>query len=412
VLLTNLLLRVPQIGLWYTDDGVLPRAALVELRDPALNLHLISGTWAVQFALMMIAIVFAVCLVIGYRTRLATLVSWALYTSLLARNPLIGSGGEQVLRLLLFWSIFLPLDSDDEDPHLSLAGVAFIAQVCAIYLFALVEKMDPIWLTERSAVYYSLHLDSFVTRLGAELRDMPALTRTFTAGTLALELVGPLLAVSPVLTRPFRLFVPILFIGFHLGLGLTMRLGLFPWVCAAMWLALLPGRWRVPHVGRSSGHLGAAGSLVVVAVLMVAALQLLAPVSRPIDPGDESMGTRWLSLTAGYQRWAMFAPHPQPVDGWHIIEGRRDGEKVNLWGTTETKPALVSSTYPDSRWLAYLFRLGGWRYKPYRRYFADHLCRKEQLDSLRIAAMIEWTPPPGKPVPPPRRNVIWEGECP
>jgi hypothetical protein len=414
-LVFSLVTRLPWIGIWYTDSGVMPRAALIRLRDPVVNLHMMSGTWGFQALLMAVAIVAAVCLTIGYRTRIAVIVSWVLWTSLLGRNPTISSGGEQVMRFLLFWGIFLPLDSDDERPHLSLAGVAFVLQICAIYGFAVVEKMDPIWLTERSAVYYSLHLDLFATSFGVWLRDFPAITRWLTLGTVTLELAGPLLAVSPILTSRTRTLAVVIFVGFHLGLAATMRLGIFPWICIAMWLALLPPsvwRLRVPRWGSASRSPGRWANLIVVPVTLAAALELLAPVVRPADINSVALSRQLLSLTAGVQRWAMFAPHPTPFDGWHVMTGVRGADHINLWGTTETKPALVADTYPDTRWLAYLYRLVGGHYRPYYEELAQHLCKTRQLDSLTIVFMAEVTPPPGLPVPEPKREVQWEGACP
>jgi hypothetical protein len=312
---------------------------------------------------------------------------------------------------MLFWAMFVPLDRDDDEPHLSLGSAALVLQIVVIYTFAAIEKMDPVWLTERSAVYYSLQLDTFATHLGLELGRHGALTRAFTVGTIALELLGPLLAVSPIATGRLRMVAVVLFIGFHLGLGLTMRLGLFPWICAAMWLALLPRpRWRIPSLTVSRPP-GTALGLVTVPVVLVAALELLAPLMRSPDPDTMTVGQKVLSLTAGMQRWAMFAPHPMPIDGWHVITGVRNGEPVNIWGTTETKPEFVAATYPDSRWLAYLFRLGGGRYSRYRPALAEHLCRKYGLDSVSVVFMAEETPAPGRPLPPPRRSPIWVDAC-
>ena len=46
---------------------------------------------------------------IGYRARLATIACWFLVMSIHNRNPMILSAGDILLRLLLFWAMFLPL---------------------------------------------------------------------------------------------------------------------------------------------------------------------------------------------------------------------------------------------------------------------------------------------------------------
>src|SRR6185312_7530268 len=95
----------------YTDVGLLPRAiAIVEYAQYGfLSLHLLGGTNVTQSVLFVIAAVFAVGLLLGYRTRLMTVVSWILLVSLHNRNPIILDAGDVLLRLLLFWSMFLPL---------------------------------------------------------------------------------------------------------------------------------------------------------------------------------------------------------------------------------------------------------------------------------------------------------------
>jgi predicted DCC family thiol-disulfide oxidoreductase YuxK len=254
-LLMDLLLRIPQIDNFYTDKGVLPRDLLVrELGDAwVASLHLMSGQWAVQLALFLVAVVFALGFIAGYRTRLCAIASWLLLTSMQVRNPTILHGGDTLLRVMLFWCMFAPLNGrcsldralNPEDPPLpsrqfSPATLVILFQICAVYLFAFADKMHPVWLTERSAVYYALNLDIFATSFGHWLLGHPALLRAATTGTLLLEGFGPILALSPFLSDRLRLLAVVSFIGFHAGLAISMRLALFPWTCAAVWLALLP----------------------------------------------------------------------------------------------------------------------------------------------------------------------------
>ncbi len=120
-----------------------------------------------------------------------------------------------------------------------------ILQIGAVYWFAAAEKMGPAWVSERSAVYYALHIDMVATPLGAWLGGFPEATRWMTVATLALELLGPFLVLSPWRTNACRLAAVLLFMGFHLGIGLTMRLGLFACISALAWVVFLPGSvWR------------------------------------------------------------------------------------------------------------------------------------------------------------------------
>ena len=112
VLLVELLTRGSDIQLHYSDLGVLPREALWQLfllSEWHWSLHTLTGSVAGQTVLFACAAACAVALILGYRTRLALVLSWLLLASLHARNPILQYGGDHLLRMLLFWSLFLPL---------------------------------------------------------------------------------------------------------------------------------------------------------------------------------------------------------------------------------------------------------------------------------------------------------------
>jgi hypothetical protein len=62
-----------------------------------------------QALLFGIAAVAALAMLVGYRTRLAVFVVWVLVLSIQVRNPFLDSSADDLLRLLLFWAMFLPL---------------------------------------------------------------------------------------------------------------------------------------------------------------------------------------------------------------------------------------------------------------------------------------------------------------
>ena len=110
VLLADLINRSWFLTAHYTDAGVLPRNELIDWSSPwRFSLHLLNGTTFFQALMFAIAILFALALLVGYRTRLATIVSWILIVSLQTRNPIFNQGGDDLIALLLFWGMFLPL---------------------------------------------------------------------------------------------------------------------------------------------------------------------------------------------------------------------------------------------------------------------------------------------------------------
>lgn len=258
IVLLDLCSRARYLTAHYTDRGVMPRDALyVYLLAPAQwTFHVFSGSAAWQIFLFVLAGLFAVGMIFGYRTRWMVFFTWVFAISLQYRNPMINNSGDQLLRLLLFWSMFLPLGAKfsidaavNPDPErlprrvFNVASFALLMQVCIVYWFTAALKSHPIWIADFSAVYYALSIEQFVTPLGKLIYPYPALMQGLTILTLYLEIIGPAMVFLPVWTARVRVGVILLFLALHLGFGLSMRLGFFPWISAASWLVFLPSEF-------------------------------------------------------------------------------------------------------------------------------------------------------------------------
>jgi predicted DCC family thiol-disulfide oxidoreductase YuxK len=256
LLLFDLYNRARYLTADYTDVGVLPRDVAVNYYSNPwmISVHLLNGSWEVQAILFIIAAIFAGMLLVGYRTRLATIISWILLISLQTRNPLILQGGDVLLRVGLFWAMFLPwgkyfsVDSvlkprkpAESSIYLSGATVAYILQIAIVYWFAALFKFPAVeWIREGSAIYYALSIDQLTNWLGHILLKFKTVMKIMTFGSLGLEAFGPFLFFIPVYTDVFRLIGALSFIFFHLGLSASMHLGPFPWVGITTAIALLP----------------------------------------------------------------------------------------------------------------------------------------------------------------------------
>ena len=83
----------------YTDAGVLPRALMPAVaRRLALPLFRLSGGATFQATLLIVACLFAAMLMVGYRTRLATIATWILHLAVIERLPAITGGGDNLMR--------------------------------------------------------------------------------------------------------------------------------------------------------------------------------------------------------------------------------------------------------------------------------------------------------------------------
>lgn len=257
LLLCDLCCRAWHLEAHYADTGVLPRSymALDGLNNfpYQMTLYSLSGEpWFVSLVFAAAA-VFAVALMIGYRTRTAAVGSWILLLSLHARNIIVLQGGDDLLRCLVFWAMFLPLGAcwgvdhalrknGKPEPRVvcSAATFAILLQLCFMYWFTAILKNHAFWRTEFSAVYYALSMELFTKPLGYHLLEYPGLLRMFTSLTWLLEFYGPFLLFLPVASKQVRTAVVFAFIGLHIGLALTLQLGLFPYICIAAWLLFLP----------------------------------------------------------------------------------------------------------------------------------------------------------------------------
>lgn len=109
-LILDLCLRARDLTAHYTDFGIMPRSVLAEsLSTGSWSFHALSGSASLQVFLFVVAGAFAAMMLVGWRTRLATLVSWVLLVSLQNRNVFILSGEDNLAIVLLFWAMFLPL---------------------------------------------------------------------------------------------------------------------------------------------------------------------------------------------------------------------------------------------------------------------------------------------------------------
>jgi len=80
LILLDLSIRGADLEAHYSNSGVLPLDVLYAHNwgEYFLSIHTISGLWQVQLLLFIIAAVFAIMLMFGWKTRLATIVSWFL----------------------------------------------------------------------------------------------------------------------------------------------------------------------------------------------------------------------------------------------------------------------------------------------------------------------------------------------
>lgn len=256
VIIADLILRARDLTAHYSDQGIMPRAELLgPLQGWRPSLHLATGSAWGEGILFLIAGLFALAMVVGYRTRLAALVSWLFLISLQARNPILVQGGDDLLRMLLFWSMFLPLGArfsvdgaldptlaERPNAYFSVATLALEIQCMSVYFFGALLKTSPVWIPDGTAVSYALHLDYLATPFAVWFRDFSVLTQGLTYFVWHLQLIGSVLMFSPLFHLPIRLCLQAAFMSMHIGFTTTLAIGLFPYISMTSLLAFTPSR--------------------------------------------------------------------------------------------------------------------------------------------------------------------------
>ncbi len=255
IIICDLIVRSSYLKTFYTDLGVMPRQVIFEKYTSYFwSLHFLSGSEYFQGFLFLIAFVFALMLIFGYKSRFATIASWIFLVSLQNRNPLVLQGGDVLFRMILFWAMFLPLGKiysvdyflrkDKEKnivkSHLSFATFGIMMQVALLYVYAAILKTGKEWLTEGSAIYYALSLDQFVTPIGKILFGNYELMKTLTFGVWWFELLAVFFFFIPFLTGWIRTIMVFAFVFFQAGMGSSLYLGPFPWIASIAVISFLP----------------------------------------------------------------------------------------------------------------------------------------------------------------------------
>jgi len=396
VVLFDLYFRAQDLSFFYTDAGVLPRSWILAAADPwDISIHLISGAWQIQAVLFVLAAAAAVALLLGYRTPQATVWTWILLVSLQRRNPLVDQAGDILLRVLLFWSVFLPLgrvwslDSQkqmrdgDAAPLIpsvvcSVATACLIGQTICVYVFAALQKTGAQWTVDGTAGFYTLSIDQFATPLGHWLLQFPRMLRLLTFATILLERCVPFLLLAPLANGTFRLIACALFAAFHAGLALVLELGPFSYVGLALWTIFLPPEFwdffrsrpvvirRYAPVQDHGYVFRAVRGTLLACVFMHVLFWNLRTLDyqkwSPLYPNEYNYVLKLLGLD---QNWGMFSPYPLTGDGWFRISARTaSGKIVNLTPgskpsdpITDARPARIDLMYPTERWRKYLMML-------------------------------------------------------
>jgi hypothetical protein len=254
IVLIDIAGRWADLRVHYTDGGVLPREAVMDSLNPwRWSLGFLNGTSGFQQGLFLVTALAAIGMLLGYRTRLMTVLVWILILSIQIRNPLVLSAADLLLRLLLFWGMFLPLGavwsidrrrmvplSHRSTAFLSVASLGLFLQIAFMYWFTAALKTGAEWRENGTALYYALSAEHLTTNFGEWAQQFPSVLKILTFASFGIEIVAPIVLFSPIWNSRCRMVAILALVGMHIGILLTMNIGIFPWTSALCMVAFLP----------------------------------------------------------------------------------------------------------------------------------------------------------------------------
>lgn len=250
--------RIPDIGTFFSDGGIMTRAEIMQNAELPWRMTLLYLNGSYEFALLVaiIGLLASITFTLGWKTRISNLIVWLVIISYQARFPEVStSGGDMLIRIFFFWSLFLPMsavysfdhavkgEDRSDNEYGSIFTAAWILQVFVLYFFTFFYKWAPVYHTTFEAVWYMLQLEVYTTPFGQWMGKQLLLTKFLSATCYALELIGPLMLLIPWKRDTWRSIAVLSFWGFHLGIGATMYLGNFVPICLIIWVGLIPTSW-------------------------------------------------------------------------------------------------------------------------------------------------------------------------
>ena len=399
IILIDLLYRATALEMFYTDAGAYPRGAFAatytQYND--YSLHALSGDLWFQALLFVVAGLFAVAFVLGYRTRLVGLISLLFLFSLQARNPAVLNGGDRLFRVLLAVSLVAPLGErwsidalrrgSARETVASFGTMAVVIQPLVVFTSNAMMKHEGEHWYAGEALEIALANDVMTIYLGNVLIDYPTILTALNYVWVTILAGSVVFLLLP--GGRLRALAALGYMCVFSGMIVTMSVGLFPLLLITSVMPFLttqfwewvgrrvPERWkrRVPGPG-ALGPLGrppierralaslrqrgydfaatytvtyARSLLTVIGLMVVVWILLFSATSvSSYDVPDEVDYTH-----LDQQSWGLYAPDPSESYAWFVNQAQlADGSTVDALdgGAVDfDRPPNAASEYDSFR---------------------------------------------------------------
>jgi hypothetical protein len=249
LIVADLLVRSRTFSFHYVEDGVAPQW-LAESRTPenAFSFYFLTTDPTITALLFVIPGIIAIALIVGFWTRIATILSFLFVISLDYHNPFVLSHADTLFRFLMFWAIFLPLgdrwsidaihrNGEPRGSVANLASAAILLQMLYMYMVNGYHKVQSEAWTTGTATPLIFGLDDITYLLGDFMRNFIPLLEYGGWLWYYMMLMSWLLLITP---SRLRMLLVGLYAGAHASFAITVRIGAFPYVALAGVILFLP----------------------------------------------------------------------------------------------------------------------------------------------------------------------------
>ena len=372
LLLRDAIYHLFLIEKFYLDQGMFPLSIRDELMPIAKGLasSYVFSSSVIAYCWFLGWIAALLCLLIGYRTRLMSVLSFIFLVVIHLRNPYILNGADTVFRVLSFWILFLPLDRHYTIFKTNAGSFTYSfplrmiqLQAALIYLMTGIFKQYGVTWKQGTAVYYAMQLDSLLLPSGSWLFQIaPSWLMYF----LNYYVLFAELAFLPLVFLPFiqpgaKIIALVLCGLMHLGIFVFMSIPNFALVMIFSYVLFLEERWIITlerkisrfklvqwltnshsenesltperHSANRSRQLLITCFLSLAMFIVFASLYdaIINKGSYKRVPTDVSWSAlvRVISLN---QNWRIFAPNPFWKESWVEVQGlQSDGSKQTIY---------------------------------------------------------------------------------
>jgi len=463
LLIKDVLYRLPLAELYHSDSGLTPRWAVWSFTssDHWSLLNLSGDTWF-AVAILMVLLFAVSALLVGWHTRIASIIAFILLVSVQYRTEMIIDGSDFVMRVCLFWGMFsgwgaaysvdarltttktasLPRDAREDNSVTPIWAWPFRLmqfQIALVYFMSGIDKLYGVQWTQGTALYRVLQLKTFQLPTGelfVQIAPYP-LVVALTYGTIVLEVAWLFLVFSPILQPCLRRIALIGGLLLHGGIALLMSIPNFSWVMLTSYLLFIEPHliarfvgWITPrlrgllslitHLPRMPLRLPFRVPRVLIGTFLASCMALnlwwLAGTEWPNQPAFKMPDpARTVIHTLGlWQNWKMFSPDPATADRWVVFYGTyRDGRRINMrTGSTALAGLPRYWIGPELRTRKYDENMVASRPRPMLEAAAQYYCRTStQIVSIEIRLRLEWTRAPGDAPQLPNEQLLHQQQC-